>query len=101
MQVAARSLIAEAVLKEGDSLALAPCGKELEPKPEKLIDIDIAKVIIQEKLTKQNLKAFGFQTFEQMEVSDFREFVRQKKDAFTRSLNAAETDRFEKLKTGI
>ena len=48
--------------------------------------MDIAKIIIQEKLTKANLKAFGFMTFDQMESSDFRDFVKQRREAFTRSL---------------
>ena len=68
MQVAAYSEIdTKARLRgaPGDSLALAPLGRrfgEVETSNPEIVDI--AKVIIAEKLTKANLKAFGFLTFD-------------------------------------
>ena len=52
MQVEPFSIIANAKLREGDSLALMPSGKPFEPLPEQTRqNFDIVKIIIQEKLT--------------------------------------------------
>ena len=47
MQVVASSAIASTRLREGDSLALAPCGRAFDPLPvSDRPDLDIAKIII-------------------------------------------------------
>ena len=52
MQVEPFSFIANAKLREGDSLALIPSGKPFEPLPKQTRqDFDIIKIIIEEKLT--------------------------------------------------
>ena len=68
MQVAAYSEIDTKARLRGepsDSLAFAPLGRrfgEVETTNPEIMDI--VKVIIAEKLTKANLKAFGFLTFD-------------------------------------
>ena len=69
MQVEAVSVISTFNLKGGDILALAPSGKSIQPLPQpKEPKYDIRKIIIKEKLAKQNLRAFGFQSYNEMEL---------------------------------
>ena len=67
MQVEPKTIISTFSLKQGDLLALAPAGRSIEPLPEpEYPKYDIRKIIIKEKLAKQNLRAFGFQTYDEM-----------------------------------
>ena len=58
-------------------------------------------MIITEKLSKFNLQAYGFQSYEQMEYADFRDFLKEKREALSRSLNTSEVERMEKLQESL
>ena len=89
-------------MKDGACLALVPAGKPAEPLPEPTHPkYDIHKLLIREKLAKQNLRAFGFASYDQMEISDFRDFVKLRAEALTRSINADDFDRVTKLAESV
>jgi len=73
---------------------LLPSGVGAEPLPQpEEPKYDIQKIFIKEKLARQNLRAFGFVSYDQMELSDFRDFVRQEKEALTRSIESSDAAR--------
>ena len=64
MQVVAVPIISTFSIKRGACLALLPLGQPAEDLPEPEPTYDIRKLLIKEKLARQNLTAYGFQTYD-------------------------------------
>lgn len=98
MRVQTVPVVSTYEIKPGACLALLPLGMGAEPLPEpEHPKYDIHKILIAEKLAKQNLRAFGFLSYDQMELSDFRDYLKQQSLALSRSISSSDVERAQKL----